>query len=260
MQSRAAAWVIRDETERYHPTCIQYKKRGRGSQLHAWAMVGWGCKGPLVFFDSNDTSEPTDWIYEAIGAEYDTSQPAKETLNEEADLLGDGRSSTCKHRCKNKTDCKHACCKPGYRDPKVAGNMTMAQYLTKIFKPHIEKAWREAKEQHKRFILLEDNDGSHSTRTSTNIVALYKAYLGIHWYANSPKSPDLNIIENVWRVLKQRLKKRLENEQAPTIERVKEIIIEIWEGITQKEINDLIESMPSRIEECISRKGMNTKW
>jgi hypothetical protein len=146
---------------------------------------------------------------------FHTPQPAKETLNKEANLLGDGRPSTCKHRCKNKTDCKHACCKPGYRDPKVAGNMTMAQYLTKIFKPHIEKAWREAKEQHERFILLEDNDGSHGTRTSTNIVALYKAYLGIHWYANSLKSPDLNGVKNMWRVLKQRPKKRLENEQAP---------------------------------------------
>ena len=54
-------------------------------------MVGWGFKGPLVFFDSNDTSEPTDWIYEALGIDIDAPQPAKETLNEEADLLGDGR-------------------------------------------------------------------------------------------------------------------------------------------------------------------------
>jgi hypothetical protein len=44
------------------------------------AVVGWVCKDPLVFFDSNDTSEPTDWIYEAIGAEYDTPQPAKQTI------------------------------------------------------------------------------------------------------------------------------------------------------------------------------------
>lgn len=35
MESRAAAWVIRTDEERYHPTCIQYKKRGKGSQLHA---------------------------------------------------------------------------------------------------------------------------------------------------------------------------------------------------------------------------------
>jgi hypothetical protein len=142
MQSRAAAWVIRDETERYHPTCIQYKKRARGSQLHMWAMVGHNYKGPLVFFDSNDTSKPTDWIYEALRDETNTPQPAKETINEEADLLGDGRPSTCKHKCKNKGDCKHPCCKAGHRDPKVTGNLTMTQYLTKIFKPYIEKPGR----------------------------------------------------------------------------------------------------------------------
>jgi hypothetical protein len=31
MESRATAWVIKDDTERYHPTCVQYKKRNKGT-------------------------------------------------------------------------------------------------------------------------------------------------------------------------------------------------------------------------------------
>lgn len=260
MESRAAAWVIRTNEERYDPTCIQYKRRGRRSQLHAWAMVGYNYKSPFVFFDSNDTSEPTDWIYEVIGNEHDDPQPTKETETEEAQLLGNGRPSTCKHRCKNKGQCKHACCKADYRSPKVAGNMTMEQYLTKIFRPYIEPAWLQAKEQHRGFVLLEDNDGSHGTKTSSNIVAKYKAAIGIPWYANSPRSPDLNVIENVWRILKQRLKQALSNRTDLTIDKVKDLIQQIWRDIDQKEINQLVVSMPERLKECVRRKGVNTPF
>jgi hypothetical protein len=260
MESRATAWVIRDDTERYHPTCVQYKKKNKGSQLHAWAMVGWGYKGPLIFFDSNDTSGSTEWIYQAIATESDTPQPAKETQDEEADLLGIGRPSTCRHRCKNKSDCKHDCCKAGYRNPKLAGNMIMEQYLTKIFRPYIENAWQEAKDKHQSFILLEDNDGSHGTKTSTNIVARYKAKIGIPWYANSPRSPDLNIIENVWRILKQRLKQALRSSKGLDIEGVKSLILDLWDGIDIEDINTLVSSMPHRIDECLRRKGMNTPF
>lgn len=62
----------------------------------------------------------------------------------------------------------------------------------------------------------------------------------------------------MWRILKQRLKQRLINEHAPTIDRVKEIILQIWDEIDQDEMNDLIASMLSRIEQCIARKGTNT--
>lgn len=260
IESRSAAWVIRDLFERCEPTCIQYKKRNKGSQIHAWGMVGYNYKGPLVFFDSNNTSKPTAFIYEVIGNEYDNPQPAKETEAGEAELLGDGRPSTCKHRCKNKQQCKHACCKPDYRSSKVAGNMTMEQYLTKIFHPYIGKAWLEAKEQHRGFILLEDNDGSHGTMTSTNIVARYKEKIGIPWIANAPRSPDLNIIENVWRILKQRLKQALSKRPGLTIDTVKDLIQQIWNDIDQKEINKLVDQMPERINECLRRKGMNTEY
>lgn len=260
IESRAAAWVIRDDTERYHPTCVQYKKRNRGSQIHAWGMVGYNYKSNLVFFDSNDTSEPTDWIYEAIASENDPPQAIKESEIEEAQLLGDGCPSTCKHRCKDKQACKHDCCKPNYRSSKVAGNMTMEQYLTKIFRPHIEKAWQEAKDQHKAFILLEDNDGSHGTKTTTNIVARYKVKIGIPWIANAARSPDLNIIENVWRILKQRLKQALRFEKGLDIAGVQRLITRIWDDIDQSEINKLVDTMPERIHECLRRKGMNTPF
>jgi hypothetical protein len=115
LESRAAVCVIRDSSERYHSTCIQYKNRSRGSQLHAWTMIGYGYRCPLVFFDSNNTSERSDWTDEAIGMDTDTLQTTKETLDEELQLLGDGRPSTCKHRCHNKEACKHDCCKANYR-------------------------------------------------------------------------------------------------------------------------------------------------
>lgn len=260
LESRAAAWVIRSDEERYHPTCMQYKKRQRGSQLHAWAMVGYGYKGPLVFFDSNDTSERSDWIYEALSGYTEGPQAVKETLKEEAHLLGDGVPLQCRHRCNDKDTCKHACCKPGSRSLKTAGNITQEQYLTKIFRPYIEEAWQEAKDQHKKFILLEDNDGSHGTKSTTNIVAKYKAIIGIPWFANSPRSPDFNIIENVWRILKQRLKQQLRIEKATSLNHMKEIITRIWDSIDQKEINSLVETMPQRIRDCRRRKGLNTPW
>lgn len=223
-------------------------------------MVGYGYKGPIVFFDSNDTSERTDWIYEAIATEQQGPQLVMETLDEEAQLMGLGKPSTCRHRCSNQGICKHKCCQPGQRPLKTAGNLTMTQYLTKIFHPYIEVAWQEAKDAHKPFLLLEDNDGSHGTKSSTNIVARYKEHLGIPWFANCPRSPDFNIIENIWRKLKQRVKQRLRYESGVTIDRLKVIITEVWDQIDIHEINKEVDSMPERLAECLRRKGLNTPF
>jgi hypothetical protein len=48
------------------------------------------------------------------------------------------------------------------------------------------------------WILVEDNDGPHSTRGKTyNKVKQAKTCLGIKWEANTPNSPDLNPIESM---------------------------------------------------------------
>lgn len=260
LESRKAAVVIRNECKAWCDTCYQYRKRSRGSQIHCWGMVGYGYKSDIVFFDANDSSEPTAWIYEALAAEHDDPQPTVGTEEEERQLLGDACPSTCRHACRDKSSCKHACCKPNSGPTRSAGNLTMVQYLSKIFRPYIEPAWREAKSKHHAFVLLEDNDGSHGTKSETNIVARYKAQLnarkGFKWYANAPKSPDLNIIENVWRILKQRVKQR----KCTSIEGIKVAIKEEWDGIEQQKINELVDSMPSRIQCCKKNKGLHTPW
>jgi hypothetical protein len=91
-------------------------------------------------------------------------------------------------------------------------------------------------------------------------VARYKAKIGIPWYANSPRPPDLNIIENVRRILGQRLKQVLKSRRGLDIKLVKRLVVDLWDGIHIEDINTLVSSMPHRIDECLRRKGMNTPF
>lgn len=73
--------------------------------------------------------------------------------------------------------------------------MTFDDYLA-IFKRYTEPIWREHKRLGLPFILEEDNDGSHGTRSTYNIVHKYKTELekeGFKYCANCPQYPDFSI-------------------------------------------------------------------
>jgi hypothetical protein len=121
------------------------------------------------------------------------------------------------------------------------GGMTQQYYLDSILKQHVQPIFQQLKASGRPCILQEDDDGSHGTRTRHYIVAHWKDQEAcISHYANPPQSPDFSPIENVRRVLKQRVKLR----KAETKEYPRVSIQEEWKKITYEEINKYIATMP----------------
>ena len=72
-----------------------------------------------------------------------------------------------------------------------------------------------------------------------------------------PNSPDLNPIENLWKLVKDLLQKhkksKNQQEMAATIQAV-------WDEVPLEHIQDVIANMPSRKQAIISTRGGSTKW
>ena len=93
------------------------------------------------------------------------------------------------------------------------------------------------------YVYQDDNDPKHRSKivtkwkTDNNIISL-------EWPSNSP---DLNPIENIWAILKNKIRKIKHN----TITEFKENIIKFWNDIPNEHIVNTINSMPKRINEVI---------
>ena len=98
---------------------------------------------------------------------------------------------------------------------------------------------------------MEDNSKVHGkTDTRQNHGICNAVRLECHIYSIDwpPCSPNFNPIENIWKILKQRLRNR--NPQGNwTIEDFEKAIINIWDNeISIETINRFVDTMPQRLE------------
>lgn len=86
-------------------------------------------------------------------------------------------------------------------------------------------------------IFQEDNDGSHGTWSAENCCAFYKDEMELEYIDDWPaNSLDLNPIENVWRILKSRVKLHY----SMNFRQLRAAIETEWRKIEQWEINKCI--------------------
>ncbi len=102
------------------------------------------------------------------------------------------------------------------------------------------------------FIFQQDLAPAHTAKST-------KSWLNDHgvgvldWPANSP---DLNPIENLWGIVKRKMR----NKRPKNADELKATVKETWASIPPQQCHKLITSMPRRTEAVIKAKGAPTKY
>ena len=133
------------------------------------------------------------------------------------------------------------------------GKVTAQVYTQRVL-PQFYEHLREI-ERHVGFmrsILMEDGASIHTAK----FTKAYHAYYGANRMTWPAHSPDLNPIENVWRLLKYRIGKRFPKTDAE----VRQYLLEEWERLDLQDYMKYIESMPERCKAVIAANGGHTKW
>ena len=73
-----------------------------------------------------------------------------------------------------------------------------------------------------------------------------------------PQSPDLNPIENLWALIKRKLKKNFPTPK--TRDQLIDQVFAVWEDIDSDLRNNLIKSMTNRLKEVLESDGKPIKY
>jgi transposase len=102
-------------------------------------------------------------------------------------------------------------------------------------------------------ILMEDGAPVHRSKKANDWRDQH-SLLKLDWPANSP---DLNPIENLWKILKDKVSKK---KKPRSREEMMSAIIKEWWAIPNTTLESLVASMPEQINKVIKNKGGPTHW
>lgn len=105
-------------------------------------------------------------------------------------------------------------------------------------------------------IMYEDGNKAHGLTDDLNSAAQVKKELNINFFHVPPSSPDFNIIKNVWRIIKSRLKQRLFTKK----EELKQAVLEEWNKLQSHEWMTYFEELPQRLSQCVECQGYATEY
>ncbi len=101
-------------------------------------------------------------------------------------------------------------------------------------------------------IFQQDNAKPHSAHITKSWLRRKRVQV-LDWPACSP---DLSPIENVWRILKRKMRQR----RPRTVAHLKTCLQEEWDKITPETLHHLVSSVPKRLLSVVKRNGNITKW
>ena len=103
-----------------------------------------------------------------------------------------------------------------------------------------------------RAVFQHDNDPKHTSKMTTTLLKKLRVKV-----MDCPRmSPDLNPIEHLWGILKQKVEVR----KVSNIHQLCNVIMEEWKRTAEATCEALVNSMPKRVKAVLEDNGGYTKY
>jgi hypothetical protein len=233
--------ILRRRGERLQRGNVRVRKTRKATSLtlHMYAAINWYFKSELNFYnDEKDMLKPPKPPPKPRKSKYESPEQYHERVKQ------------------------WEATKPPPLEVKGSGHhMTQQYYATNVLPTYIRYIHQARLQDPQSWLLQEDGDPSHGTKSKDNVAENTRQANWIPVLLHPAQSPDLNPIEGLWLVLKQRAKRRLwypepgQRGWDGSQRHLKEVLKEVWASITMSEVRDRIVEMPHRCHELTETGG-----
>ena len=138
---------------------------------------------------------------------------------------------------------------------KSDGTRLLIRWKTAVDSIEYQRILSEALPQvyNNRSIFQQDGAPCHRSASTTAYFTANSIKLLKDW---PPQSPDLNVIENLWAILKEKVRQRQPN----NVNELWCYCLEEWQAIPQETIDKLYDSVKNRFRAVIASRGKTTKY